>query len=267
MPLELVTIPCLTDNYAYLIHDPKDGETAVIDVPDGPPVLAALAERGWALSLILITHHHSDHIQGVEGLRGATRARVVGNAADTHRLPPLDLPVNEGDTITIGTERGHVLAVPGHTRGHIAYHFPASQLVFTGDSLMACGCGRLFEGTGPEMWDSLSRLARLPPGTMVCSGHEYAASNVRFALALEPDNAALVARSAVIEDARNRGRPTVPSRLSEEIATNPFLRASLPHMKHGLGLPKADDATVFTEIRARRDRFQSGAQGATIPPV
>ena len=255
MPLDLVTSPCLSDNYAFLIHDAASGETAVIDVPEAAPILAALRQRGWTLSQILLTHHHADHIQGVAELRTATGARVAGNAADAHRLPPLDLALHEGQTVQVGAETGTVIDVSGHTLGHIAFHVPASALVFTADSLMACGCGRLFEGTGPQMWDSLSKLARLPPETLVCSGHEYTTSNARFAMSLEPDNQALISRVGAIADARDKGQPTVPSRLSDELATNPFLRASHPQMKARLGLSEATDAAVFTEIRARKDRF------------
>ena len=255
MPLDLVTIPCLSDNYAFLIHDAASGETAVIDVPEAAPILAVLRQRGWTLTQILLTHHHADHIQGVAELRTATGAKVAGNAADAHRLPPLDLALHAGQTVQVGAETGTVIDVSGHTLGHIAFHFPASALVFTADSLMACGCGRLFEGTGPQMWTSLSKLAALPPETLVCSGHEYTASNARFALSLEPDNQALISRVAAIADARDKGQPTVPSRLSEELATNPFLRASLPQMKARLGLSEASDAAVFTEIRGRKDRF------------
>lgn len=255
MPLDLVTVPCLSDNYAFLIHDAASGETAVIDVPEAAPILAALRQRGWTLSQILLTHHHADHIQGVAELRAATGARVAGHAADAHRLPALDIALIEGDRVHLGGEAGTVIDVSGHTLGHVAYHFPGSALVFTADSLMACGCGRLFEGSGPQMWTSLSKLARLPPETLVCSGHEYTASNARFALSLEPDNPALISRVAAIADARQNGQPTVPSRLSEELATNPFLRADLPQMKARLGLTDASDAAVFTEIRARKDRF------------
>ncbi|MCA3452636.1 MAG: hydroxyacylglutathione hydrolase [Rhodobacter sp.] len=255
MPLDLVTIPCLSDNYAFLIHDAASGETAVIDVPEAAPILVALRQRGWTLSQILLTHHHADHIQGVADLRAATGARVAGNAADAHRLPPLDLALREGQTVQVGTEAGTVIDVSGHTLGHVAFHFPASALVFTGDSLMACGCGRLFEGTGPQMWTSLSKLARLPPETLVCSGHEYTASNARFALSLDPDNPALISRVAQIAEARHKGQPTVPSRLCDELATNPFLRAGLAQMKARLGLSGASDAAVFTEIRARKDGF------------
>ena len=255
MPLELVTIPCRSDNYAYLLHDPDSGQTACIDVPDAAPVLAALADRGWTLSDILITHHHDDHISGVAELRAATGAMVLGAAADAHRLPPLDLALSEGMTFRIGRHDVIVIEVPGHTVGHIAFHIPDAGLVFTADSLMAAGCGRLFEGTGAQMWDSLSKLARLPPETLVCSGHEYTASNIRFALSLEPDNPALISRSKAVETARAKGLPTVPSRLSDELATNPFLRVHLPQVKARVGMPDASDAAVFTEIRSRKDRF------------
>jgi len=255
MPLQLVTIPCLSDNYAYLIHDPASGQTAVIDVPDAAPILSALDQRGWNLSLILLTHHHADHIQGAAALRDATGARVAGAAADAHRLPPLDLALREGDHLQVGSALGTVIDVPGHTVGHIAFHFAASQLVFTADSLMAGGCGRLFEGTGPQMWDSLSKLARLPPETLVCCGHEYKASNLRFALSLEPDNQALISRVKSTAQARQSGLPTVPSRLGDEHATNPFLRANLPQLKVVVGLSGASDAAVFTELRSRKDHF------------
>ena len=255
MSLQLVTIPCLKDNYAYLIRDAETGAVAVVDVPDAAPILAALAERGWALTDILITHHHWDHIDGVEALRTATGARVWGAAADAHRLPPLDHALAPGDPVTIGSQTGQVFDVSGHTVGHIAYYFPTSALLFTADSLMAAGCGRLFEGTPDMMWASLSRLAALPPETIVCSGHEYTAANIRFALSLEPGNPALILRSEKVDAARRADRPTVPSTLSEELATNPFLRASLPQMKSAVGLPDAADAQVFAELRARKDRF------------
>jgi hydroxyacylglutathione hydrolase len=255
MPLELVTIPCRTDNYAYLVHDPESGLTACVDVPDAAPILAALADRGWTLSDILITHHHDDHTSGVAELREATGATVLGAAADAHRLPPLDLGLAEGMSFRIGRHDVVVLEVPGHTIGHIAFHIPDAGLVFTADSLMAAGCGRLFEGTGEQMWDSLSKLARLPPDTLVCSGHEYTVSNIRFASSLEPDNPALMSRAKAVETARAQGQPTVPSRLSEELSTNPFLRAHLPQIKARVGMPDAEDAAVFTEIRSRKDRF------------
>jgi len=255
MPLEIVTIPCLKDNYAYLVHDQATGATAVVDVPEAAAILNALNEREWRASHILITHHHDDHIAGVRALAAATGARVIGAAADRHRLPRLDEAVAPGDAVRIGMFEGKVIDVSGHTVGHIAFHFPEAAAVFTADSLMALGCGRLFEGTPEMMWQSLSRLAALPPETLVCSGHEYAQSNARFALTIEPSNPALISRSHAIDDARKDGRPTVPTTLAEERATNPFLRANLPEVKALIGLPDASDAQAFAEIRARKDRF------------
>lgn len=251
--LEIVTLPCLKDNYVFLAHDRASGATACIDVPEAGPVLEALGARGWTLSQILLTHHHWDHIDGVEALRAATGAKVVGAAKDAHRLPPLDLTVAPGDPIMIGFETGRVLDVPGHTVGHIAYVFEG--MAFTGDSLMALGCGRLFEGTPAQMWQSLCALRKLPRDTLICSGHEYTAGNARFALSLDPDNAALQARSARIEATRAAGRFTVPSLLSDELETNPFLRADLAQMKTALGMAGASDEEAFAEIRARKDRF------------
>jgi hydroxyacylglutathione hydrolase len=253
--LELVTVPCLADNYAYLIHDAASGQTAVIDVPEVAPILASLAAHHWRLTDILITHHHDDHIQGVDALRAATKAMVLGAAADAHRLPRLDLPLTEADSFSIGGEFARVIDVPGHTVGHIAFHFPGSRLAFTADSLMAGGCGRLFEGTAAQMHASLAKLAQLPPDTLICSGHEYTASNLRFAATLEPDNAQLTSRIAAVAAKRARKEPTVPVSLAEELATNPYLRAHLPALKTAVGLPDADDVTVFAEIRARKDKF------------
>ena len=255
MTLELITIPCLKDNYAYLVHDAASGQTALIDAPEPAPILAALTERGLNLSHILITHHHWDHIDGVEALRAATGAFVWGAAADAHRLPPLDRLLQEGDRFTIGSEVGQVIDVPGHTVGHIAFHVPASALAFTADSLMAGGCGRLFEGTPDQMWHSLCKLSALPPETLICSGHEYTTSNLAFAATIEPANMALSARIAEVATARAGNRGTVPSPLSAELATNPFLRAGLPHIKAAIGLPQASDAQSFAEIRARKDKF------------
>lgn len=253
MPLELVTVPCLADNYAFLLHDPESGATACIDVPEAAPLQAVLAARAWTLSDIWITHHHPDHVGGVAALVATTGAKVTGAAADAHRLPPLDHAVTPGDGVTLGVHAGTVLDVSGHTVGHIAYVLPG--FAFTGDSLMAAGCGRLFEGTPSQMWDSLSRLADLPGDTLVCSGHEYTAANIRFALTIDPGNPALQTRAARVAEARAAGRPTVPSTLAEERATNPFLRAHLPELKAALGLAGAPDAAAFAEIRARKDRF------------
>lgn len=255
MPLEIVTIPCLKDNYAFLAHDRATGQTAVVDVPEAAPIAAALRVRGWRLSHVILTHHHWDHVDGMAALLAEHPATVIGAAADAHRLPPLDVAVAEGDRIVIGSDEGRVIDVSGHTLGHIAIHFPASAVVFTADSLMALGCGRLFEGTPAQMYASLAKLAALPDDTLVCSGHEYTASNAKFAATIEPENAALISRIEKIETARAQGRPTVPSLLSTERATNPFLRADSPEIQANLGLTGADPVTVFTEVRRRKDSF------------
>jgi len=252
---EIVTVPCLKDNYAFVVHDPATGATAVVDVPDPAPIQAELAARGWTLTDILITHHHWDHVDGVDALRAATGARVWGAAADAHRLPALDHALAEGDEVRIGGLTGSVLDVSGHTVGHIAFHFPQAGAVFTADSLMALGCGRLFEGTPAQMWDSLQKLAALPPETLVCSGHEYTASNARFAVTIEPENSALRSRADAIDAARAWGLPTVPSTLAEELATNPFLRASEAAIAAHLGMAGAAPVDVFAKIRSLKDQF------------
>jgi len=255
MTLDILTIPCLSDNYAYLAHDSATGETALIDAPEAGPILAALDESGWTLSHVLITHHHADHVDGLSSILARHPATVIGAKADEHRLPDLDVSVTEGDTLTIGGETAHVIDVSGHTVGHIAFHFPQSGVVFTADSLMALGCGRVFEGTMEQMWKSLSKLAALPPETKIYSGHEYTAANARFALSIDPQNSDLISRSKAVDAARTENRPTVPSTLSEELATNPFLRASEPGLKAELGMSSASDAEVFAEIRTRKDNF------------
>ncbi len=249
--LELVTIPCLKDNYAYLLHDAATGHTTLIDAPEAEPILTTLAAKGWTLTQILLTHHHADHIQAIPTLTAATNAPVLGARADAHRLPPLARLLAEGDTITIGAETAHVLDVSGHTIGHLAFVLPG--MAFTADSLMSGGCGRLFEGSPVTMWASLSKLAALPPDTLICSGHEYTTANLAFAASIDPDNPRLQTRIADTAVARASNLPTVPSTLALELATNPFLRA--PLLKARIGLPNATDADAFTEIRALKDKF------------
>lgn len=254
MALTLLTIPCLSDNYAYLLHDPATGDTALIDAPEAGPILAALDARGWPLGQILITHHHADHIQAVPELVEKTGARVLGAQADAHRLPPLDRALNPGDRVLVGGAEGSVLDVPGHTVGHIAFVFHGENLAFTADSLMSGGCGRLFEGSADQMWASLQSLAALPDDTLICSGHEYTASNLRFAASVDGQNPALRARIEQVARDRAAGLPTVPVPLGVERATNPFLRA--PHLKAALGLPPdAPDAQAFAHLRAAKDQF------------
>ncbi len=255
MPFEILTIPCLADNYAFLAHDAGSGATLCVDVPETAPILRALAQKNWTLSHVLLTHHHADHVQGLADLLAVHPATVIGAATDAHRLPPLDTAVAEDDIIQIGDQTGHVIDVSGHTIGHIAVHFPASRAVFTADSLMALGCGRVFEGTPDQMWHSLSKLMALPPETVVYSGHEYTAANAKFALTVDPGNSALISRSDAISAARKQGRPTVPSTLADELATNPFLRAADPDIREHLAMQDAPDAAVFAEIRKRKDNF------------
>ncbi|MBY5931643.1 hydroxyacylglutathione hydrolase [Tateyamaria omphalii] len=255
MPLDIRTIPCLSDNYAFLAHDPATGDTALIDAPEAAPILAVLDETGWRLTDVLLTHHHYDHVDGLAEILAAYPARVIGAAADAERLPALDVKVAEGDTITVGEETATIIDVSGHTVGHIAFHFPASKAVFTADSLMALGCGRVFEGTKPQMHESLQKLANLPADTVVYSGHEYTAANGKFALTIDPENPDLISRVREVAEKRASGTPTVPSLLSEELATNPFLRAHDPAIQAHLGMEGANATDVFTEIRTRKDNF------------
>ena len=253
MPLTLVTVPCLEDNYAFLLHNDATGETLLVDAPEPAPIQAALDAQGWTLTDILLTHHHWDHVDGLDPLRGS--ARVIGAAKDADRLPPLDLAVTEGDAVTICGEDVQIFDVPGHTINHIAVYFPASGVVFTADSLMALGCGRLFEGTPAQMWASLQKLRALPDDTRVCSGHEYTQTNARFALTIEPDNSDLILRSDEIATARAKGLATVPSPLGVEKRTNPFLRADVPALKTAVGMADADPSDVFAYVRKKRDTF------------
>ncbi len=255
MLFDLVTIPCLTDNYAYLLRDHDSGKVALIDVPEAAPILAELKTRGWELSQIWLTHHHPDHVQGLAEVLETHQANVIGGKADEHRLPPLDRKVEEGDTITLGALEVQVLDVSGHTVGHLAFYVPAAKTAFTADSLMALGCGRLFEGTPAQMWESLQKLMALPADTTLCSGHEYTQSNANFALTVDPDNAALISRAKDIKAARDKGQPTVPSQLSTELETNPFLRPADPGIRATLGMHTASDSDVFAEIRKRKDSF------------
>lgn len=255
MGTELIAIPCLSDNYAWLLHDPAIDCTLLVDAPEAAPILAALHARDWHLTHILLTHHHADHTDGAAVLAAATGARMIGALADLHRLPPGTEPVSPGATIPLGLAHAEVIDAPGHTLGHVAYYLPETGVLFSGDSLMSWGCGRLFEGTPAQMWDTLSRLSALPPETTVCSGHEYTESNGRFALSLTPDAPALLARMEAVRTARSEGRPTLPVALALELETNPFLRADTPELRAATGLADAPAAAVFAEIRARKDRF------------
>lgn len=255
MPLEIVTIPCLQDNYAYIVHDAETGATAVVDVPEAAPIIAALDARGWTLSHVWLTHHHWDHVDGLGDLLAHGPAKVWGAADDAHRLPVLNHAFVDGDVADFAGHSVGVFDVSGHTLGHIAFYVADAEAVFTADSLMAMGCGRLFEGTPEQMWASLQKLMELPKTTMVYSGHEYTASNCKFALTIDRHNPRLISRSEQIAANRVAGLATVPSALEEECATNPFLRPFDAGIRETLNMTDATDAEVFTEIRKRKDTF------------
>ncbi|HEX5183988.1 MAG TPA: hydroxyacylglutathione hydrolase [Allosphingosinicella sp.] len=224
--MEIVRIPALSDNYIWLVHEPESGETTVIDPAVAEPVLAEAGRRGWRIGQIWNTHWHPDHIGGNEAIKAATGAFVTAPAAEAARIPTMDRGVGEGDVVTLGPIEARVLEVPAHTAGHIAYHLPAEETVFVGDTMFAMGCGRLFEGSAEQMYANLQRLAALPPATKVYCAHEYTAANGRFALTVEPDNEALAARMARVARARAAGEATVPTTIALERETNPFVRAS-----------------------------------------
>lgn len=254
MPLEIITVPCLKDNYAYLIHNALTGETALVDIPDAAAIQAALSQKGWTLTDILITHHHWDHIDGLADLE-TKGVRVIGAAADAHRLPELDEAVTESSALTVCGEKVQIIDVSGHTIGHIAFYFADTGAVFTADSLMALGCGRLFEGTPEMMLGSMEKFSTMPDSTLVYSGHEYTAHNAAFAKTVDPSNPALEQRIKDITAARKAGTPTVPSTLAVERATNPFLRADDAGIRTTLQMPDAKNVAVFAEIRERRNNF------------
>ena len=234
-------VPILSDNYAWLLRDAATGAVAIVDPAEVAPVVAAIEAAGGRLDLVLLTHHHADHIAGTDAIRDRYGATVVGARADAHRLPRLDIPVAEGDTVALGRAAARVLETPGHTSGHIAYVFADPALLLCGDTLFSLGCGRLLEGTAAEMFGALRKFAALPAATLVCCGHEYTESNARFARNVDPDNTALARYAEQVRARRAAGQPTLPSRLADELACNPFLRAS--------------DVATLADLRARKDRF------------
>jgi hydroxyacylglutathione hydrolase len=242
MSITAHAVPILSDNYAWLLRDEATGAVAIVDPADPAPIIAAIEQQAAGrLDLILLTHHHGDHVAGTDEVRARFGAPVVGAAADSHRLPRLDRAVREGDTVTLGDASATVIDTPGHTVGHIAFYFADGGVLLCGDTLFSLGCGRLLEGTAADMFASLGKFAKLPGGTLVCCGHEYTQSNARFALTVEPENAALVARAAEVDRLRAGGKATVPSTLAAELAENPFMRAP--------------DIAALADIRARKDKF------------
>ena len=254
--LTIHLVPCLSDNYAYLVHEPETNSVAVVDPSEAAPVFAALDRHKLKLTHILNTHHHFDHTGGNLELKERTGARVVGPRADRERIPGIDEEVGEGDTRALGKAKAKIFDIPAHTKGHIAFWFEADKAVFTGDTMFAMGCGRLFEGTPAQMWSSLSKLAALPPDTRVYCGHEYTLSNGRFAVTLEPNNQALKKRMTEVERLRAEGKSTIPSTIGLERETNPFLRPTSGELRRALGLDTADLVEVFAETRRRKDVFK-----------
>ncbi len=235
-------ISILSDNYAWLLRDDVTGFTAVVDPAEESPIVAAIDAVGGRLDAILLTHHHDDHIAAVEPIRDRYGALVIGAAADAHRLPALDHAVREGDIVPLGDASARVIDTPGHTVGHIAYYVEPGSILLCGDTLFSLGCGKLLEGTAADMFGSLAKLAALSGDALVCCGHEYTASNARFAVTEEPSNTALAARAADVARLRSAGSATVPSKLSDELLENPFLHAA--------------DIESLGAMRARKDRFR-----------
>ncbi len=255
--LEIRQLPILSDNYIYLIRDPSSGAVGVVDPAGVTPVLREVERSGWKITHVLNTHHHQDHVGGNYELKWLTGCKIVGPAVDDRRIPGIDFRVNDGDVFLFGDAKAEIIFVPGHTTGHIAYWFRDSNALFCGDTLFSIGCGRVFEGTPAQMWQSLLRLRALPPETRVYCAHEYTQANIQFALTVDAENEALRRRAADVNDARAHGRPTVPSLLSDEIAANPFLRADQPELAEAVGMVGKDAAEVFAEIRRRKDIFKA----------
>ncbi len=254
MPAQTHLFLCLKDNFGVLLHDRETGATAAIDAPEAAAVEAALKATGWRLTDILVTHHHADHTDGIAELKERHRCRVVAPHGEAARIPMVDETVREGGMVQVGALEGRVFETPGHTAGHISYFFPADQLAFVGDTLFSIGCGRVIEGTPEMMWHSLLKLRGLPDDTSIYCGHEYTMANIRFAKTIDPANATLNAREREVEKLLAAHKPTVPSRLGEEKAANPFLRADLPAVAKAVGLEGAPAWKVFAEIRERKNR-------------
>jgi hydroxyacylglutathione hydrolase len=244
-----------SDNFAVLLHDPESGATAAIDAPDSDAIAAALKERSWKLSHIFVTHKHFDHIQGIPALQAAYDCAVIGPAASAAETGMYDKTVEDGDTLDWCGAEIRVIATPGHTLDHVSYFFPREKLVFVGDTVFSLGCGRVFDGDHATMWTSIKRIRDLPDDTSLYCGHEYTVANGKFAITIEPENAALKQRIVEAEELRSKGQPTLPTTIGREKATNPFLRADDPDLMKRLGATGSDAAKVSAEIRTRKDRF------------
>jgi hydroxyacylglutathione hydrolase len=253
--LDIHQFLCRQDNFGVLIHDAAHGVTAAIDAPETEPIRAALAAKGWRLTHILTTHHHGDHTAGHKALKAETGCHIVGPRNEAASIPGIDSQVSEGDSFDLGGHTVRVIETPGHTLGHVSYWLPGAEVVFVGDTLFSLGCGRLLEGDAAMMWNSLQKLMKLPPETSIYCGHEYTQSNAAFALTIEPGNAALQQRARQVEQLRAQGQLTLPVKLGDELAQNPFLRPDSPEIQEKLGQVGQPLATIFAEIRRRKDRF------------
>ncbi|MGD9912981.1 MAG: hydroxyacylglutathione hydrolase [Rhizobiaceae bacterium] len=255
MTIRVEQFMCRTDNFGVLLHDPASGRSALVDAPEERPILEAIERTGWKPDTLFITHHHPDHVEANLALKEKFGLEIIGPAAEAAKIPGIDRTVKDGDELTFGGESVQVISTPGHTAGHVCFYFPKSATIFTADTLFALGCGRLFEAPPPVMYDSLTKLARLPLETIVYCGHEYTQSNAKFALTIDPTNSALKERAAEIDRLRAGGKPTLPTTIGAELSTNPFMRWHDPVIRRNLGMVKASDAEVFTEIRKRKDVF------------
>lgn len=255
--MRIVQIPLLRDNYAYLVVCDKSNEAAIVDPSEAEPVLRRVKQEKVRLKAILNTHHHRDHTGGNEGLLQSLPLEVYGHSVDNGRIPGLTHPLDEGAEVAIGELKARVFFIPGHTKGHVAYLFDHS--LFCGDTLFVAGCGRLFEGTAEQMVDSLGKLQRLPPETLVYCGHEYTEKNIQFAMTLEPTNEKLAAKMHSVRSLRSKGLSTVPSTMAEEKETNPFLRCDSREIQQNLRKrfpdPSLDPVSVFSQIRKLKDQF------------
>ena len=253
MAVEIEQFMCRSDNFGILMRDGASGEVALVDAPEEAPILEAIQRTGWRPKLLLVTHHHPDHVEANVALKKRFGLRIVGPLAEASKIPGIDEGMAEGDEIAFGGETIQVMETPGHTAGHVSYYLPGAGVLFAADTLFALGCGRLFEGTPAMMHASLMRLAELPPETSVYCGHEYTLSNARFALTVDPTNERLKERAKAFETLRAAGKPTLPTTIGDELATNPFLRAADPAIRRHLGMQDAKDVEVFAEIRKRKD--------------
>ncbi|MEL6607756.1 MAG: hydroxyacylglutathione hydrolase [Pseudomonadota bacterium] len=255
MPTQFHQFPYNDDNYGVLVHDTATGQTACVDAGDGAAVQAALAQTGWTLTQLWITHHHWDHTDDLAAVKSATGCHVIGPGYDGSAKLAIDQHVRDGDSFTLGNTKVTCIHTPGHTLDMINYHLAEDAVVFTGDTLFAMGCGRVFEGTFDQMYQSMERLLALPDDTVVYGGHEYTQANAAFALSVDPTNADLQTRAKAVCAARAKGEPTMPTTMAKERATNPFLRYGDAQLRAHLGMADATDAAVFAELRGRKDRF------------